>query len=1004
MSARIFVSYSRKDKARARILIPAFEKMGYDVWVDWEDIPPATDWLDQIKRGIETADTFVFFISPDSILSEACNIEVNHAAKYNKRIIPIVLRDTPAAETSPIIRRLNWIYLREEDDLEEGLNKFRDAMELDFEWVARHNRLLAKALEWHHGKESSLLLHGGELRRVLQQVEEAKEKEPKLIPIQKMFLEYSQKNERRRFAFWTAVSAVIVVLAALTSFALYQRSLAVVNEARANANAELATEQRLKAEENAALALKNAQEALAAKEEAEKQKSIAEAERERAEERARFALAQQSAARAQIYQSQPGELYTSTLLAIASWTTAPSEEAEEILRKNISLLPIPLRQEERTGSINALSFSARGDLFVTAGADGNACVWQASDGKLLFCRTSPKSVNDAVFSPNGELLVTGDESGLVQFIRTADGELLHSYQDQARGIVRDLDIRKSGDQVAVTFDDGRITLVETQTGNRKYDLQAVGRLRVASFSPDGRYIAAGSVSGNVTLWDIVNGGDPVSSGRHRGEVLALAFSPDGRYLVSGGADGYAVVVRISDGRELSRHLHEDRVTDIAFNPKDGSWFATVSADQRIRLWNTTNGEERLRMAQDGQINAVEISASGQWLATTGADRTVRVWNASTGTEVFEIPLKDAGTVLAFNADGTRLMAGGAGGEINLWDISSLPAPETYLQFNDLAGDVDFSPSGEWFAASSGPRVWLLGASRLSTLTAGALESPLLTLNGNVTDLLFSPDSVWLGASTSNGQVILYNLQTRQLRTLFQTALSHRIAFTPDSTHLLISSESGAVELWSLASFGKTADLAAEGSGVVAVTSGAGYLALGMADKIQIMDRDGNLIAELDAPGSQSVLAFSPNGSLFAASNSAGLVRVWEVKGNTFLEFGELRKEFVSSLAFSPAGDVLAVGSRNSVFLLDPLTVKETGRVSLAGDVDGLAFSANGSVLATASQRAVQFWRLSSIPPVNSEDLIVTACARLTANLSQAQWSNLFSGETYRVLCEGLPVP
>ncbi|MBI4759632.1 MAG: TIR domain-containing protein [Chloroflexota bacterium] len=1004
MNAKIFVSYSRKDKERVRLLVPAFEKMGYEVWVDWDDIPPATDWLDQIKRGIESADSFVFFLSPDSAVSEVCNIEVNHAAKYNKRIIPIVLRDTPAKDVNPVIRRFNWINIREEDDLEAGLKRFRDAVELDFEWVARHNRLLGKALEWHHGKEASLLLHGNELRRVLQQVEAAKDKEPALIPLQKMFLEYSVKNEKRRRVFWSVVSAIIIILAVLTTFALYQRSLAILNEQRANLNAELANEQRLKAETNEALAIRNAEEALAAKEEAEIQRTIAEAERERAEERARFALAQQSAARAQIYQSQPGELYTSTLLAIASWTTAPSEEAEEILRKNISLLPIPLRQTQRTGSINALTFNAQGDVFVTAGADGNACVWKASDGELLFCRTSPKSVNDAVFSPNGELLVTGDESGLVQFIRAKDGEALYSYQDRAGGIVRDLDVRNSGDQVAVTFDDGRITLVEMQTGKRKYDLQAVGRLRVAAFSPDGRYIAAGSLSGNITVWDIIAGGAPISSGQHRGEVLALAFSPDSRYLVSGGADGYAIAVRVSDWRELYRHLHEDRVTDIAFNPKDGSWFATVSADKRIRLWNTLNGEERLRMAQDGQINAVEISTSGQWLATTGADRTVRVWNASTGTQVFEMPLKGTGNVLAFNADGTRLMAGDASGEINLWDIAALPAPANYLQFNDLAGDVHFSPSGEWVAASSGPKIWLLGTSRLSTLKAGSLDPSLLTLNGDVTELLFSPDSVWLGASTANGQVLVYNMQSRQPRTLFQTALAHHIAFTPDSAHLIVAGESGAVESWSLESFRKTADLAAEGSGVVAVAAGPNYIALGMADKIQVMDADGNLIAEIEAPGVQTLLAFSADGSLFAASNSAGLVKVWQVDGKTFRETGELRKEFVSSLAFSPAGDALAVGSRDSVFLLDPLTMKETSRVPLGGDVGSLAYSTDGSLLATASQRAVQFWETASIPVIASQDLTAAACTRLTANLSQAQWSSLFSGEAYRVLCEGLPVP
>ena len=41
--------------------------MEQDVWVDWESIPPAVDWLEQIFRGIEESDAFIFLISPDSV-------------------------------------------------------------------------------------------------------------------------------------------------------------------------------------------------------------------------------------------------------------------------------------------------------------------------------------------------------------------------------------------------------------------------------------------------------------------------------------------------------------------------------------------------------------------------------------------------------------------------------------------------------------------------------------------------------------------------------------------------------------------------------------------------------------------------------------------------------------------------------------------------------------------------------------------------------------------------
>lgn len=992
MSAKIFVSYSRKDSKAARKLINAFAEMGYDVWVDWEDIPPATDWLEQVFRGIEGSDAFIFLISPDSVKSNVCKAEIERADLNNKRIIPIVVREVPPADTHPVIRKLNWIFMRKGDDFQSALAKFKDAIELDFEWVAEHNRIQADALKWHRGKDPSLLLRGSELRRVRKAVEAAKDKEPKLTSLQEMFLRYSVQRERQRGILLAATIIVVTALAGLAFFANYQRSLAAENAELATRNAILANQQKNIAEANEALARRNEREARRAQQEAENQRSIA-------EERARFALAQQSAARAQIYQSQPGELYTSTLLAVASWTTAPSDEAEEILRRNISLLPIPVKQTKRAGGIHSLNFNAQGDLFVTAGADGNACVWKVSDGELLFCRTSSGSVNDAAFTPDGKLIVTGDESGLVQFIRVEDGETLYTYD--AGGIVRDVDIRKNGDQVAVTRDNGRITLLDAQTGKRKYDLQAFDRLKVASFSPDGRYIASGSVTGTVTLWNLIDG-SVVSSGRHKGEVLTLAFSPDSRYLITGGVDGYAVAARTSNGQEVYRLLHEDWVTDIAFAP-NGSWFATVSNDRRIRLWDTPDGEERLRMSQDGYVNEVKVSANGQWLATTGADRTVRVWNASTGAEMFQIPLEGEGVALGFSGDGRNLVTGNKTGEIGVWDISVMPAPETYIQLDGLAGEVEFSLSGDWVAASDSNRVWLLRAGQLSTLTRASSESNL-TVNGEVSDLAFSPDSVWLAVSTANGQVLVYNLQTKQPMTLFQTGLGYQVAFTPDSAYLIVCGADGGVEMWSLASLGKIADLAQAGSSITSVAAGPSHIALGATDRIAILAPDGEEVAEIESPGDHTLLAFNADGSLLASGNSAGLIEVWKFDNGSFSRVGSIRKDSVHSLAFDPSGPALAAGARNEVFIINPLAVREIARIPHAGNVSGVAYSADGKVMATASLKAVQFWNVPRIEGVDPNELINAACARLTANFSQAQWSNFFGDEEYRTLCEGLPVP
>jgi hypothetical protein len=58
--ADIFISYSRKDQNFVHRLADALEARDKDVWVDFQDIPPTSEWLKEIYAGIEEADNVVF--------------------------------------------------------------------------------------------------------------------------------------------------------------------------------------------------------------------------------------------------------------------------------------------------------------------------------------------------------------------------------------------------------------------------------------------------------------------------------------------------------------------------------------------------------------------------------------------------------------------------------------------------------------------------------------------------------------------------------------------------------------------------------------------------------------------------------------------------------------------------------------------------------------------------------------------------------------------------------
>ena len=184
------------------------------------------------------------------------------------------------------------------------------------------------------------------------------------------------------------------------------------------------------------------------------------AQREKALEQEQIAAAQRSAARAQIYQTRTGELYTSTLLAIDSWKRSPSDEAEEILRKNIGLLPLPIVQASQNGNINALELNPDGERFLTASDDGTACVWNLKDMKELFCATSSTFMNDAIFALDGKSIVTGDEAGIVKVLNAENGNVEREFEPGSP--VRDVDIGPDGKLLSIARENGLITIVDIQ--------------------------------------------------------------------------------------------------------------------------------------------------------------------------------------------------------------------------------------------------------------------------------------------------------------------------------------------------------------------------------------------------------------------------------------------------------------------------------------------------------------------------------------------------------------
>ena len=170
----LFLSYSRKDQAFARRLYEALEGQNRDAWVDWEGIPPTAEWLKEVFAAIEGADAFLFIISPDSVVSPVCLKELAHAVEQNKRLVPILHRESDASGIPEALAKLNFLFARAGDDFPTAVARLLETVATDLDWVRGHSRVLVRAKEWEaRGRDGSFLLRGMDLQDAVRWLAEA---------------------------------------------------------------------------------------------------------------------------------------------------------------------------------------------------------------------------------------------------------------------------------------------------------------------------------------------------------------------------------------------------------------------------------------------------------------------------------------------------------------------------------------------------------------------------------------------------------------------------------------------------------------------------------------------------------------------------------------------------------------------------------------------------------------------------------------------------------------
>ena len=461
--SHIFISYSRHDIDLAGKIVQALADNELDTWADWKSIPKGEDWEQEIYRGIEEADAFLFLISPDSVRSEMCNKEIAHAVKNGKRILPIVIRDTDIKNIHPEISKRNWIFCREgKDKYTKAIEEIRTTIHTDYEWLEFHTDLQIKALKWEQKKDASRLLRGKELQEAEEQLTESNNQEdPKPTKLQREYVLASRRSEERLRARITVGLGIglLVVLALSILFwiqrnvAISQRAIAVSRALAINANDALGTD-------DGSLSL------LLALESVSPTYSLDGSVTPEAESILRRAIAA----------SPWRETIVGRLGAIISMVehnglVAVTDDDTTVRLWNVNSGEYVTILNHHLESADAIAFSPSGEFLAVAGGDGTVAVWNVDTlREAAVFRGHTKIVNALAFSPNGNSLATASSDTTVRLwnVETAGQEaIFKGHTDSVNGLAFNPD----GELLATASDDQTVRLWDIVTGQEVIILQ-----------------------------------------------------------------------------------------------------------------------------------------------------------------------------------------------------------------------------------------------------------------------------------------------------------------------------------------------------------------------------------------------------------------------------------------------------------------------------------------------------------------------------------------------------
>ncbi|RMZ79778.1 hypothetical protein DV738_g3114, partial [Chaetothyriales sp. CBS 135597] len=378
-------------------------------------------------------------------------------------------------------------------------------------------------------------------------------------------------------------------------------------------------------------------------------------------------------------------------------------------------------------TIDHLSWSGDARFFVSSSRDLTARLWSLDpeDGfEPTILSGHRQRVRAAWFSANQEQIYTVSEDGALfrwEFVSKdwQDG------QDEEPGIDADERWRitkkdyfmqnaklkcavfhPATNLLTVCFANGLFSLYELPSFSNIHSLSmASSPITTVSINKSGQWLAlASSHAGQLLVWEHTSESNILKQSSHLDTMTTLSYSPDSSRIITGSDDGLIKAWDIASGFHIATFTeHTSAVTDSTYS-KRGNILFTSSLDGSVRAWDMLRYRNFRTFTAPTRISftCLAVDSSAEVVCAASHDSfDIHLWSVQTGALLDQLAGHEGPiSTLTFTPDGQTLISGSWDRTIRIWKVFDRSQTSESLQLTSDLLCVAVRPDSQQLCAST----------------------------------------------------------------------------------------------------------------------------------------------------------------------------------------------------------------------------------------------------------------------------------------------------------------